>query len=376
MREYSLLAEPLIRKHQLIDQLLDEAKKQLDSFSPEKLAFMKRQSLISNIGASTRIENAILTDVEIEWIDTVVQTDGHHAFLPNKAFIQNKLSKDKSRSIEEVAGYRDAFQIMTECYPDFYPLKESDLQGIHRELLKYYPKALPYLGHYKQQTNSVVQTNLETGQTHLILKTSDPGPITQAAMATLIHWYNATLPHAPWPVAIAAECVFRFLAIHPFQDGNGRLSRILFQLILMSAHTRHSYAHVVPFLGLDRCLEQTRPQYYAVLRRCSQGIFHPDPNTYTMTYFIDYMLDCLHKSISHITIYAQKYDRTHTLSESSTRLLALFKESPEQSMKTATLIAASGLPRRTVGYALQQLLAAKFIQSYGQGPSTRYTLIF
>jgi hypothetical protein len=99
----------------------------LDSFSAEKKSFIKRYSIISNIGASTRIENAILTNVEIDWVDTELSKEADITFAEKEDYIKNKLSKDKERSIEEVADYRDALRIVYDSYKDFTVLRESDI---------------------------------------------------------------------------------------------------------------------------------------------------------------------------------------------------------------------------------------------------------
>ena len=87
-------------------------------------------------------------------------------------------------------------------------------------------------------------------------------------MADLIAWYNRTIREHPWPLLVATEFVFRFLAIHPFQDGNGRLGRALFLLALMQGDDPE-FSGVIRFISIDRQIERHRPLYYAApgLRR-------------------------------------------------------------------------------------------------------------
>lgn len=119
---------------------------------------MHRYAKISNIGASTRIENAVLTDLEIDWMDTVLSRDYRpESLLKYKQTIENKLSKDKERSIEEVAGLRDVLNIVYAEAKNFFPLREVHIRQLHHELLKYYPKAAHYAGRYKTASNSVVE---------------------------------------------------------------------------------------------------------------------------------------------------------------------------------------------------------------------------
>ncbi len=373
MLSYSLSNEQ-VKKLKALQLDLELAKKTIEQFSEEKKKFIQRQSMISNIGASTRIENAVLTDVEIDWIDTTIETSGQE-FLEQKKMIENKLSKDKQRSIEEVAGYRDAIRIVFDLHPDFYPLKESDIKGMHRELLKYYPKASYYLGNYKAHSNSVIEVNHMTGQKNTIFRTADPGAVTQTTMSDLVSWYNETVRKFSWTLPVVCEFIFRFLAIHPFQDGNGRLSRLLFHLALLNSE-EECFSKVISLIALDRSIEQTRSQYYTVLRKCSGGEFKPRPTDYQIGYFLNYMVERMSKSLDHLKHYAQKYDYYIQLTDSTLQVLNAFKEAPEYPLTTNLIQATLNMPRRTVIFCLNNLIEKGFIRQLGKSTGTRYTLCF
>jgi Fic family protein len=98
-------------------------------------------------------------------------------------------------------------------------------------------------------------------------------------MANLVEWYNSNIHANPWPLLVATEFVSRFLAIHPFQDGNGRLGRALFILILFQSKDKYLEA-VIPYIAIDRHIEQHRSLYYTTLRQCSQGKYHQEPEKY------------------------------------------------------------------------------------------------
>ncbi|MBF0430088.1 MAG: Fic family protein [Fibrobacteria bacterium] len=351
------------------------ARTKIEGWTSEKRQYVKKQSLISNIGASTRIENALLTDIEIEWIETTISKEPHQEYKNKEAYIKHKLSKDKVRSIEEVAGYRDSIRLVYDLFRDFNPLKIADIKGLHREMLKYYSEAHHYQGDFKKHSNSVIEVDLHSGKKRSVLKTADPGPITATAMRDLVSWYNKEIHSHPWPPAVAVEFVFRFLAIHPFQDGNGRLSRLLFQLALIT-HENSDFRNVAPLIAIDRTIEQTRSQYYTVLRRCSDGIFNPDPAGYHYHYFFDYMIEVLLNSLDNLQYYEQKFERFAALSDTALSILACFKEAPEQNLKTGDLIAITNIPRRTVAYTLNLLKQNSFLQKLGKGAGTRYKLIF
>lgn len=328
------------------------------------------------VGASTRIENAVLTDPEIDWIDTVLTKDGHpSAFAKNLDLIENKLSKDRERSIEEVVGCRDLLLLVYEQSGDFFPLTESVLRGFHHELLKYYPGASHHLGRYKTVTNSVVERNAKTGEERAVFQTADPGPLTETAMSDLVSWYNQALPTNPWGVAVACELVFRFLAIHPFQDGNGRLGRALFLLALLQSPDK-DVSQVARYIAIDRQIERHKREYYAALQRSSSGKYHQDPTEYRYEYFLNYMIKVLKLALDDIAVYRKTYAAIQSLSPAAKAVLEGLKGYPEKRLSTKDLLELTRLPRRTVVYSLGTLIKFGLIQRYGQGAGVRYQIVF
>src|SRR5210317_2405970 len=144
---------------------LVETYKNIEGLSPEEAKYLHRFALISNIGASTRIENAVLTDQEVEFVDTILQKDGKTtAFEENKIFILDKLNKDRERSVEEVVGCR---QVLSTAYlqaKELFPLTEAIIRGLHHDLLRYYPPAKSFAGGYKSNPNQVLFINHDTGE--------------------------------------------------------------------------------------------------------------------------------------------------------------------------------------------------------------------
>lgn len=348
----------------------------LTGYSDEVKAAIHRYAKISMIGASTRIENAVLTDSEIEWLDTVLTEDGKTtAFIANKSLIENKLSKDKERSIEEVAGCRAMLELIYTQGKSFEPLTEIIIRGLHQELMRFYQKAGPYVGRYKGQSNSVVETNHQTGEKRIVFATAEAGPITDAAMNDLVNWYNYNYQLEPHSIAVACEFVYRFLAIHPFQDGNGRLGRGLFLLTLLQSPSA-IISEVAPYLAIDRHVERKRSEYYYVLNRCSDGKYKNDEKKYKIEYFLQFMIKVLQDALSDIEIYKIRFDAYQLLSESARNILANFKEHPEVRLSRQQLAAMTSLPARTVTHSLGILVKEKFIQKYGQGAGVRYQLIF
>lgn len=348
----------------------------LEALSSDEKAFLHRQARISMVGASTRIENALLTDTEINWIDTLLMEDGKPtAFRMYQRQIVNKLAKDKERSIEEVAGCREALALVYEEAQDWCPLQENIIRGLHQRLLQYHPPAAHYLGRYKTQSNYVIEKNTLTQETRIVFKTADPGPITAAAMSDLVSWYQVALEQETWVLAVTSEWVFRFLAIHPFQDGNGRLGRALFLLTLLQS-TDKVYSTVARYLAIDRYIEKHKAEYYQALNQCSNGQFKQNPRTYKIGYFLTFMLRMLAEAFAGIDFYQERYKTLQKLSPSAIRVLECFKEHPEIRLQTHLICTETGLPRRTVLNALRSLLRDHFIQRYGQGAGCRYQWVF
>lgn len=359
-----------------LEQLFIEAYARVSKLPEELLTYIHRNVLISMIGASTRIENAVLTDQEIDWIDTVLTADGKTtAFLNNKNLVENKLSKDKERSIEEVAGCRSMLMLIYAQHNDLFPLTETAIRGLHYELMQYYPRASHYLGKYKTVTNSVVETNKVTGELRSVFETAAAGPITETAMADLVNWYNDAMTHENNSLAVVCEFVYRFLAIHPFQDGNGRVGRGLFLLGLLHSNNI-AIKTIAPFIAFDREIEVARAEYYFVLNKCSNGKFNLDPSSYNIKYFVDFMVKVLTKSIKKIDYYIGKYESVQALSPSAAKVLHCFREYPEIRLTTRDIITKTNLPRRTVVNSLNSLLKYNLIQRYGKGRGVRYQMTF
>ena len=348
----------------------------LDSLTANEAHYLNHCALISNVGASTRIENALLTDAEVEWVDTTLTANGHTTtFEQRKDFILDKLSKDREHSVEEVVGCREVLVTIYSQARDFVPLTEIVIRGLHQDLLKFYPRATPYAGRYKTTPNRVISTNHATGEVRTVLDPAAPGVATETAMADLVAWFNANRNESPWPLLVATEFVFRFLAIHPFQDGNGRIGRALFLLALLQSDDAH-LAAVMPYVALDRCIEQNRTQYYSVLHDVSQGLFQADPTRYRyepLAWFFMKMTEAALRDVAH---YRARYVRLQQLSESASAVLQSFKSQPEQRLRVNDIVIATQLPRRTVQYALKTLTDQGFLLRLGQGAGVRYQLVF
>lgn len=344
--------------------------------SKDELEYLHRNAFISTIGASTRIENAVLTDQEVDWVDTVLTQEGKTtAFEAQKEYIFDKLSKDKERSIEEVVGSREVLTTVYLQSRELAPLKEVTIRGLHHDLLRYYPDAMGYAGCYKTVPNRVVAKNHETGEEKTVLEPATPGMETEMAMAELVNWYGKTYRDHPWPLLVATEFVFRFLAIHPFKDGNGRLGRALFLTCLLQADDDHLVS-IIPYISIDRHIEQHRGTYYTVLRQCSDGKYRQDAKDYKMEHLAWFFIRMMNEALADIDVYRKKYALYRELSESHLAVLQCFKSSPEKRLQIAEIEADTAMNRRTIQRALSILTDGGFLHVRGKGPARKYQLVF
>ena len=256
-----------------------------------------------------------------------------------------------------------------------FPLSEVTIRGLHHDLLRYYPQASSYAGGYKTTPNRVVSINHETGEERVVLEPSPPGIITATAMSELTNWYNTGIQEYPWPILVATEFIFRFLAIHPFQDGNGRLGRALFILALL--HSGDKYlTSITPYIAIDRHIEQNHTLYYSILHQCSEGKFKADHTQYKLEPLAWFFINILESSLADIEIYRKRYNNLQKLSESALTVLNCFRSSLEKRLKVGNIVEKTGLPRRTVQYALKTLTKQELLQLLGRGAGSRYQLVF
>jgi Fic family protein len=227
----------------------------LGTLAPERLAALKRVATIESIGSSTRIEGSKLTDREIEQ-------------LLSKLEIKSFSTRDE----QEVAGYAEVMNLVFTSWSDI-TLTENHIKQLHRDLLVRSEKDERHRGNYKTNSNSVVAFDENGVQIGIVFETASPFN-TPRLMNELVEWIQDELQAKKiHPLLLIALWVVVFLEIHPFQDGNGRLSRALTTLLLLRA----GYAYV-PYSSLESVIEHSKEAYYLALRQ-TQGTIRTDaPN--------------------------------------------------------------------------------------------------
>lgn len=227
----------------------------LGTLAPDRLSALRRVATIESIGSSTRIEGSKLSDREVERLLSNLQI---------KSFT--------TRDEQEVAGYAEVMELVFSSWQDI-ALTENHVKQLHRDLLTYSEKDAWHRGNYKTSSNNVVAFDEEGKQIGVVFATATPFD-TPHLMAELVAWFNAERAAARLhPLLLIGIWGVVFLEIHPFQDGNGRLSRMLTTLLLLQA----GYAYV-PYSSLESVIEQSKEAYYLALRQTQGSIRTSEPN--------------------------------------------------------------------------------------------------
>lgn len=144
---------------------------------------------------------------------------------------------------------------------------ENHIKQLHSVLLKFSSKDKAHRGGYKKLSNNVVAFDASGKEIGVVFETASPFE-TPLAMEKLVSWLNRTIEDKTiHPLLVIAVFVVSFQAIHPFQDGNGRLSRILTTLLLL----RFGYEYV-PYISLESILEDNKDSYYKALRQTQKTL--------------------------------------------------------------------------------------------------------
>src|SRR5574340_1556141 len=207
----------------------------LGTLAPERMSALRSVAAIESIGSSTRIEGSKLSDREVER-------------LLSNLKIQDFTSRDE----QDVAGYAKVMELVFTSWPDI-AFTENHIRQLHQELLVYSEKDAWHRGNYKTTSNSVAAFDENGAQIGIVFETATPFD-TPRLMVELASWVNDEREKGHLhPLLIIAIFVVVFLEIHPFQDGNGRLSRVLTTLLLIQA----GYAYV-PYSSLESVVEQSK----------------------------------------------------------------------------------------------------------------------
>lgn len=317
------------------------------NLAPERLAALRHVATVESVASSTRIEGVKLSDRQVE------------------ALLQNlQQGQFSTRDEQEVAGCAEVMQLIFESYSSI-PLTENHIKQLHSLLLRYSDKDHRHRGAYKTLANNIAAFDANGHALGVIFETTSPFD-TPLQMQDLVEWANqAFKDQILHPLLIIAIFTVRFLAIHPFQDGNGRLSRILTTLLLLKA----GYVYI-PYSSLESVIENNKDGYYLALHRTQATLNQEQPQWQAwLTFFLRSMKkqkDNLLKKVERERHFLQ------ALPQLAIDILELIKTNGR--ITTAEIIMATQANRATVRKRLEDLVRSNLILQHGKGKGTWYSL--
>jgi Fic family protein len=330
---------------------LDEFKgawQAIGRIAPERLKNLRHVATIESIGSSTRIEGVKLSDREIEKL---------LSNLERQSFA--------NRDEEEVAGYASVLATVIE-HADDIPLTANYIQQLHGQLLQYSENDGRHRGQYKTLSNSVEAFTPEGERVGVIFQTATPFD-TPRLMDELIVWTNTALTEKSLhPLLVTAIFTVVFLEIHPFQDGNGRLSRILTTLLL----SKSGYAYML-YSSLESVIEANKEAYYLALRQTQGTIRTEIPDWQPWVIFF---LEALGKQKEKLEA---KIKRERLilgdLPELSVQILEIAREHGRVTIND--IETTTGVSRGTIKDHVKSLHDNGHIERHGAGRGTWYSLV-
>ena len=319
----------------------------LGTLAPERLRALRHVATIESIGSSTRIEGSKLTDREIE-----------------RLLANLEIKQFATRDEQEVAGYAEVMKMIFEAWQDI-PITENHIRQLHRDLLRYSAKDDRHRGDYKKFSNSVAAFDEEGKQIGIVFETATPFD-TPRLMGELVTWLKEARELGRiHPLLIVAVFIVVFLEIHPFQDGNGRLSRALTTLLLLQA----DYAYV-PYSSLESVIENSKESYYLALRQTQGTIRTEAPNWQPWILFFARALQQQKRRL------AAKVEREKLVMATLPALAVHIIDHTRQHGRVTMgdMIRVTGASRNTLKEHFRHLLEQGHIVRHGLGKGTWYAL--
>ena len=319
----------------------------LGTLAPDRLSALRRVATIESIGSSTRIEGSKLSDREVER-------------LLSNLVIQSFETRDE----QEVAGYAELMDLVFESWPNI-PFNENHIKQLHQILLRHSDKDSRHRGQYKTNSNSVAAFDENSNQIGMVFETATPFN-TPHLMAELVTWVKDEREQKTLhPLLIISIFVVVFLEIHPFQDGNGRLSRVLTTLLLLQS----GYAYV-PYSSLESVIELNKEAYYLALRQ-TQGLIRTDtPNWQPwLVFFLRSLADQVRRLEKKVE--REKIVMT-SLPEISLHIVEFVREHGRITIGNA--IKLTGISRNTLKVHFRNLVQRGHLTQHGSGRGVWYEL--
>ena len=312
--------------------------------NPKALGRLKRSVLVTSTGASTRIEGAKFSDEDIE-----------------KMMRGLSMQKFADRDKQEVQGY---YELLNNIFnsAEKIPFSESSIQHLHKELLKYVEKDKLHRGEYKKTENKVEMIN-EAGKSIGVLFDTTPAWLTPKEMSELVEWTRETIALKEiHPIITIGNFLVEFLNIHPFTDGNGRLSRVLTNLLMLQA----GYAYM-PYVSHEKLIEDNKAEYYLALRKSQKTLKTDNSNIMP---WLEFLLNVLLTQAKQAIELLSKENIEKLLSPKQLLVWQYLEKVLEAT--PGEIAKNTKVARPTVSQVLDTLLRLKKVERIGQGRTTRY----
>jgi Fic family protein len=330
----------LIRLISQIDRF-DASWSTIEKKEGQSLKQLKSIATVRSVGASTRIEGSQMSDEEVEVLLREID-----------------ITKIVDRDSQEVVGYFETLDLIAESYTNI-AITENNLKNLHNILLKHSSKDEWHKGDYKQHSNAV-EANLPDGTKQIVFQTTEAGFPTQDAMRKLIDWYNND--NKIHPLVKSALFAYDFVSIHPFQDGNGRLSRLISTLLLL----KHGYKWI-QYVSFEHEIERRKTEYYRVLRSCQSQRPNEDITEWINFFFnaLGNIQELLMKKLESVGVETK-------LSPKEKSILTFIGN--HAGCKSGEIAKKLGIPTPTVKRILPGLIEKNLIEKHGIGPGTNYII--
>ncbi len=319
----------------------------LGTLAPERLSSLRRVATIESIGSSTRIEGSKLSDQDVQRL------------LSNL-----EINSFETRDEQEVAGYAEVMEMVFTSW-DNIAVTENHIQQLHRDLLKHSHKDERHRGAYKTSSNSVAAFDEAGAQIGIVFETATPFD-TPRLMKELVTWYQSAIEDADThPLLAIGIFVVVFLEIHPFQDGNGRLSRILTTLLLLRA----GYAYV-SYSSLESVIEQSKEAYYLALRQTQGTIRSSNPE---WTPWLEFFLNALQRQMQRLKTRVEREKlMIGAVPELAAKIVELTREQGRLTMSDAVKL--TGANRNTLKQHFRTLVNDGHLELHGQARGAWYSI--
>ena len=330
----------LLRKVSKIDRF-DASWTTIEKKEQQSLKQLKNIATVRSVGASTRIEGSKMSNEEVKVLLDKID-----------------ITKIEDRDAQEVVGYFEVMDLISKNYKEI-EITESNLKNLHNILLKRSEKDQWHRGNYKQHSNTVEAT-LPNGTKQVIFQTTNAGYETEDAMRSLIDWYsNDNETH---PLVKSAIFSYEFVSIHPFQDGNGRLSRLLATLLLL----KNGY-NWIQYVSLEHEIESQKNTYYLVLRNCQAK--RPNENVSEwINFFFKALLNIQNQLLKKLEVKG-----IQTKLSPKEKSILLFIEN-NAGTKSGTIAEKLNIPSPTVKRMLTKMVNQNLIEKFGIGAGTNYAI--